>query len=112
VVLPSTVSPILFSPIAAQPRVTLDLHGDPLHSYVGKEHGHLLRIKVLTLVIRLIIFALMLMSTAVAPPAPNAGSVPVLLQPMRARKRSSERMAMAFVRRTVTIRRALENVPN
>jgi hypothetical protein len=67
---------------------------------------NILRISVLILVIRLIIFALTLASPPDAPPAPapKAGSVTDDAdQPMRARKRSSERIAMAFMRRMDTV---------
>ncbi len=56
------------------------------------------------LVIKLMIFALTLWSAPA--PAPNAGSVAEEADhPMRARKRSSERMATALMRRMETVRR-------
>lgn len=60
---------------------------------------NVLRIKVLILVIKLIILAFTLASPPA--PAPNAGSVAEEADhPIRARKRSSERMAMALIRST------------
>ena len=62
-----------------------------------------LRISVLMLVIKFIILTFTLASPPPAP-APKAGSVTEDVdQPIRARKRSSERMAMAFIRRTETV---------
>lgn len=62
---------------------------------------NLLLINVRTLAIRFIIFDFTLASPAT--PVPKAGSDGADEdQPMRARKRSSERMAMAFVTRTMT----------
>jgi hypothetical protein len=67
----------------------------------GEKFGNALRIKVLILVIKLIILAFTLASPLA--PAPNAGSVTEEADhPMRARKRSSERIAMALMRSTET----------
>jgi hypothetical protein len=66
-----------------------------------RRERHILLINVRTLAIR---FTILLFTLASPPgPAPNAGSeAEEADQPMRARKRSSERMAMAFVTRTMT----------
>lgn len=64
---------------------------------------YILLISVLTLAIRLITLDLMLCASC--GDAPNAGSLAdVLPQPIRARKRSSLRIAMAFTRRMETVR--------
>lgn len=64
--------------------------------------GNILLINVLTLAIRFIIFDFTLASPAA--PDPKAGSAGADDDhPTRARKRSSERIAMALVTRTMTI---------
>lgn len=61
--------------------------------------SYVLLATVLTLLIKFITFALMLVVSCTAP---KPGSMEVV-NPMRARKRSSERMAMALRRRTETV---------